>query len=99
MRCHWTPLGCTDLWEQSVPQDRPALQVLREWLALAAIPVRQDRLEQLDPKELKVLLDRRGLPDFPELLVQLGLLDHKEPKAPPALRALRELLGHKAPQE
>jgi hypothetical protein len=78
-----------------VPQDRPALQALREWLARAAIPVRQDRLVQLDPRALQVLLARRGLPDFPALLAQQGLLDHKEPKAPPALRALRELLGHK----
>jgi hypothetical protein len=78
-----------------VPQDRPALQALREWLARAAIPVRQDRLAQLDPRALQVLLARRGLPDFPALLAQQGLLDHKEPKAPPALRALRELLCHK----
>jgi hypothetical protein len=88
-----------------VPQDRPALQALREWLARAAVPVRQDRLAQLDPEALQVLLARRGLPDFPALLAQQGLLDHKEPKAPPALRALRELLGpkgrrgRKAPKE
>jgi hypothetical protein len=78
-------------------QDRPALQVLREWLARAAQPVRQDRLAQLDPQALQVLLARRGLPDFPALLVKMDLLDPKEPKAPPALRAIRELLGHKDP--
>ena len=82
-----------------MPQDRPALQALREWLARAAIPVRQDRLAQLDPQALQVLLARRGLPDFPALLAQQGLLAPKEPKEPPALRALRELLGRKAPQE
>jgi hypothetical protein len=80
-----------------VSQDRPALKALREWLALAAIPVRRDRLEQLDQKAIQVLLDRRGLPDFPRLLVEQGLLDPKAPKAPPALRAIRELLGHKDP--
>jgi hypothetical protein len=84
-----------------VVQDPAVLQVrqaLREWLALAAIPVREDRLEQLDLQALRVLLERRGLPDFPALLVAQGLLDPKEPKAPPALRALRELLGPKDPQ-
>jgi hypothetical protein len=78
-------------------QDRPALRALREWLARAALPVRQDRLAQLDPQALQVLLERRGLPDFQVLLVQMDLLDPKEPEAPPALRALRELLGPKDP--
>ena len=82
-------------------QDRPALQVLREWLARAALPVRQDRLAQLDNQALQVLLARRGLPDFPDRLVQLGLLDPPAPKAPPeppVLKALRELLEHKDPR-
>jgi hypothetical protein len=80
---------------QRCPRTDRALQALREWLARAAIPVRQDRLAQLDPEALQVLLARRGLPDFPALLAQQGLLDHKEPKATPAVRALRELLDHK----
>jgi hypothetical protein len=82
-------------------QDRPTLQALREWLVRAAQPVRQDRLEQLDNQALQVLLDRRGLPDFPDRLVQLGLLDPPTPKAlpePPVLKALRELLAHKDPK-
>ena len=37
-----------------------------------ALQVRQDRLVELD---LPMLLARRGLPDFPALLGQLGLLD------------------------
>ena len=82
-------------------QDRSALQALREWLARAALAVRQDRLAQLDNEALQVLLARRGLPDFPDRLVQLGLLDPPAPKAPlepPVLKALRELLEHKDPR-
>jgi hypothetical protein len=64
-----------------VSQDRPALQALREWLARAALPVQQDRLAQLDNRALQVLLARRGLPDFPALLGQMGLLGPKDPQA------------------
>jgi hypothetical protein len=81
-----------------VAEDRLALQVLREWLARAALRIRQDRLKELDTQDLQVLLERRGLPDFPALLGQLGLLDPEEPPAPPALQALRELLDRKAPK-